>query len=176
MLDFFGVARVMVNVNSRWRGWIIASQKGGLGIKDLCSWNQSAILFQLWRVATSADSLWITWVKLELIGNKHLWTMKTPSKCSWCFKIMLNARPLALQHLGSLTVLSSLPWILMIKQEFQKCMLAIDGNSVRLIMWMLSSSDAYVPKSLFTIVTASCGIIRNLLNSLSRIYGIPSAK
>lgn len=72
--------------------------EGGLGIKDLISWNTSAILFQLWRIINNVTSLWITWVRTELLRNKLFGTMKVPSKCSWCFKNIPGVRDMALQH------------------------------------------------------------------------------
>jgi len=52
---------------------IVCSPKeaGGLGLKRLSSWNRILALKLIWLLFTSAGSLWVSWVRLHLIGRRN---------------------------------------------------------------------------------------------------------
>lgn len=86
-----------------WRTCCLRKNEGGLGFKELLSWNQSAILLQVCRIINSNsqnDSLWLKWVHSVFLHRKSFWTMKTPGKCSWGLRKILNYREAALQHVS----------------------------------------------------------------------------
>lgn len=82
-----------------WKDCCYPKLEGGLGFKDLISWNKSAVLFQVWRIVTRADSLWICWLFSSPLRNKPFWTMKIPSQCSWCLRKIFKARDCAMQYI-----------------------------------------------------------------------------
>ena len=80
-----------------WADCCLPKDEGGLGLRDLCTWNTASFLFQLWRIAKDTDcSLWIMWFKRVYLKCNSLWTMNIPRKASWCIKKMLLLRPIAL--------------------------------------------------------------------------------
>lgn len=83
-----------------WQDCAFPKDEGGLGVKNLAIWNDSAILFQLWRVVTHEDSLWISWLYMYELRDKGFWTMNIPAKCSWTWKKILQLRNLALRFIS----------------------------------------------------------------------------
>lgn len=84
-----------------WEVCCLRKCEGGLGFKELLSWNASAILFQVCRIINSnsnSDSLWLKWVHTAFLKDKAFWSMNVPAKCSWGLRKILNARPIAIQH------------------------------------------------------------------------------
>lgn len=53
-----------------WKTCCRSKEGGGLGFKDLHIWNQSAIVFQIWRIISKDDSLWVTWVNTYVLKRK----------------------------------------------------------------------------------------------------------
>lgn len=83
-----------------WKTCCLRKDEGGLGFKELLSWNDSAVLLQLWRIITNKDdSLWIRWVHRVLLTRSAFWTTNVPSKCSWGLRKILNARHEAKQFI-----------------------------------------------------------------------------
>ena len=88
----------MVKVS--WSDCCFPKANGGLGLRDLCTWNTAAFLFQLWRISqTPNSSLWLMWFKRTYLKRNSIWTMNIPSKASWCVRKMLHLRPLALRYI-----------------------------------------------------------------------------
>lgn len=83
-----------------WQECAVPKDEGGLGIKNLAVWNDSAILSQLWRVINQEDSLWIRWVYKYELCRKGFWTMSVPSKSSWAWKKILQHRNMALRFIS----------------------------------------------------------------------------
>lgn len=83
-----------------WKNCCFPKTEGGLGIKNLKDWNMAAILFQLWRILNRPDSLWVSWIYEYELKRKGFWSMPIPRHCSWGWKCILSARPLALQFIS----------------------------------------------------------------------------
>ncbi|GAV69026.1 hypothetical protein CFOL_v3_12527, partial [Cephalotus follicularis] len=72
--------------------------EGGLGIRDLKTWNKSLLLKHLWSVLTE-DSIWAKWCHAYLLHNSNLWTATSHGHLSWSWRQILRLRPLAKEHL-----------------------------------------------------------------------------
>lgn len=67
-----------------WLDVCLPKSEGGLNLKNLEDWHDSAILFQLWRIISQKfDSLWIRWVKNSFLKSRFFWTMRIPQHCPW---------------------------------------------------------------------------------------------
>ncbi|GAV58210.1 hypothetical protein CFOL_v3_01744, partial [Cephalotus follicularis] len=71
---------------------------GGLGIRDLKTWNKALLLKHLWSVLTE-DSIWAKWCHAYLLHNSNLWTAMLHGHLSWSWRQILRLRPLAKEHL-----------------------------------------------------------------------------
>lgn len=84
-----------------WKTCCLRKDEGGLGFKELLSWNQSAVFLQVWRIIkNSEDSLWLCWVHKWLLKRKGFWTMAVPPGCSWGLRKILNARGAVINHVS----------------------------------------------------------------------------
>ena len=87
-------------VKVSWSVCSLPKLEGGLGLRDLCSWNKAACLHQLWRILQPTDqSLWLIWFKRIFLKRRAFWTMSIPCKVSWCIRKILQLRHLALSHI-----------------------------------------------------------------------------
>ena len=60
-----------------WREVCKMKNEGGLGIKPLKESNLVCCLKLIWRILSSAKSLWVNWIKVYLIRKGSLWMAKT---------------------------------------------------------------------------------------------------
>jgi hypothetical protein len=66
-------------------------QEGDLGIKKLEEWNKAAMMRHIWLFA-KARSLWVTWVKENLLKGKSFWQVSIPQICTWSWRKLLKLR------------------------------------------------------------------------------------
>ncbi|XP_020866133.1 uncharacterized protein LOC110224415 [Arabidopsis lyrata subsp. lyrata] len=82
-----------------------AKECGGLGLKRLTSWNKVFALKLIWLLFTKAGSLWVSWVRINLIGNRNFWTLNPYYSGSWIWrklcKLRSVARPFVICEIGS---------------------------------------------------------------------------
>ena len=52
---------------------------GGLGLRRLTAWNKVLALKLIWLLFSAAGSLWVSWVRLNLIGNRCFWDLNPSS-------------------------------------------------------------------------------------------------
>ncbi|KAL8091470.1 hypothetical protein AgCh_033904 [Apium graveolens] len=75
-------------------------EEGGLGLKNMLEWNKAQLIGHLLKIITNSGTLWALWVNKTVLKEKHLWTTKLPTNCSWNWKKILKLRPLALQFVS----------------------------------------------------------------------------
>lgn len=82
-----------------------AKENGGLGLKRLSSWNTVLALKLIWLLFTAAGSLWVSWVRLNLIGSRNFWNLNPYYSGSWIWrklcKLRSIARPFIICEVGS---------------------------------------------------------------------------
>ncbi|XP_039000336.1 uncharacterized protein LOC120126123 [Hibiscus syriacus] len=66
--------------------------EGGLGLKDIKSWNNACLMFLIRKLLVREGSLWIAWLQSYIIKQHDFWTMEIPQSASWSFKRMLKLR------------------------------------------------------------------------------------
>ncbi|OVA06141.1 Ribonuclease H domain [Macleaya cordata] len=70
-------------------------KEGGLAVRHLECTNKAANLRHIWEIISDKDTLWVSWVKKNLIKHKDFWSMNTPNEASWSWRKILEMRPLA---------------------------------------------------------------------------------
>ena len=55
-----------------WKEICFPKSEGGLGIKDIESWNNACILQNIWAIISKAGSIWIAWLNECLERKKHM--------------------------------------------------------------------------------------------------------
>lgn len=83
-----------------WQDCCMLKSEGGLNIRSVFSWNNTTILFQVWRIVQPCSSfIWVRWFNLVLLQNKGFWTSKIPYKSSWGVRKILTHRNQALRYI-----------------------------------------------------------------------------
>ncbi|CAL9237368.1 unnamed protein product [Arabidopsis halleri] len=70
---------------------------GGLGLRRLLPWNKVLGLKLIWLLFTAGGSLWVSWVRRNLLGTNSFWDMVVGNSGSWIWKSLCKLRPLARQ-------------------------------------------------------------------------------
>ncbi|KAK3218479.1 hypothetical protein Dsin_012449 [Dipteronia sinensis] len=84
-----------------WSEVCLPNKKGGLGIKDLSSWNKALMIRHIWILSYGTNNLWSSWIKAYHLKDSNLWEAKAPCTCSWNWRKLLHLRPLVrplIQH------------------------------------------------------------------------------
>lgn len=58
-----------------WKKVCMPKDEGGLGLRDLATWNKALHTKILWNIHCKADSLWIRWIHTEFIKNQDPWLL-----------------------------------------------------------------------------------------------------
>ena len=60
------------------------TKEGGLGIKNLETWNKAIMAKYIWNLCqVDYSSLWVDWVHLHLIRGHSFWEIPIPTNSSW---------------------------------------------------------------------------------------------
>uniref|UniRef100_A0A0D3E2T0 Uncharacterized protein n=1 Tax=Brassica oleracea var. oleracea TaxID=109376 RepID=A0A0D3E2T0_BRAOL len=82
-------------------------EQGGLGVKDLYSWNRACILKLIWLLFFRPDSVWVCWYKEVILKGSlsNYWTINTSPTNSWLANKLIKCRdlvfPLIKRRLGN---------------------------------------------------------------------------
>ena len=79
-----------------WDTIVHAKEEGGLGIRDLVSWNKATSIRLIWLLFFSSGSIWVAWFVEEIISGdrSNFWIIKESNNHSWLVKRFLRLRPL----------------------------------------------------------------------------------
>ncbi|KAK3205256.1 hypothetical protein Dsin_019302 [Dipteronia sinensis] len=67
-------------------------KSGGLGIKKLEENLLAAMMRHIWSLFAKAKSLWVAWVKENLLRGKSFWQVSIPQICTWSWRKLLKFR------------------------------------------------------------------------------------
>jgi len=75
-----------------WSAICYPLNEGGLGVKNLKTWNRAATLKHIWHLLTDKESIWTTWVNANLLRGRSFWHITMPSNPSWSWRKILQSR------------------------------------------------------------------------------------
>ncbi|KAG7581859.1 Reverse transcriptase zinc-binding domain [Arabidopsis suecica] len=78
-----------------WESVCTPKSSGGLGLRRLQPWNKVLGLKLIWLLFTAGGSLWVSWVRRNLLGQNNFWEMVTINSGSWIWKSLCKLRPIA---------------------------------------------------------------------------------
>ena len=47
--------------------------EGGLGLKEIYSWNNACIMQHIWEIISKAGSIWIAWIYAYVLKGRDFW-------------------------------------------------------------------------------------------------------
>lgn len=87
-----------------WSTIVKPKDEGGLGVKDLLTWNKACCLRLIWMLFFRPDSVWVSWYKEVILKGSvsNFWTTNPSQNFSWMANKLLKMRNVAypLIHLG----------------------------------------------------------------------------
>ncbi|KAK3193372.1 hypothetical protein Dsin_024682 [Dipteronia sinensis] len=78
-----------------WSNICLPKNEGGLGIKDVMSWNKALMIRHIWNLVHGSNNLWTTWIKTYHLKGGRVWEVKAPQTCSWNWRKLLKLHPIA---------------------------------------------------------------------------------
>ena len=66
--------------------------EGGLGLRRVKDWNDATIMKHIWNLFYRKDFIWVAWVREFLLRQGSIWNARTPSRCSWSWRKILQLR------------------------------------------------------------------------------------
>ena len=82
-----------------WENICFPKSEGGLGLKDLITWNQACVLQNIWAIIANSGSLWIAWINQYVLRGRSLWQLEATKGASWNWNKLLKLRGLAQQFI-----------------------------------------------------------------------------
>ncbi|KAF3563930.1 hypothetical protein DY000_02011750 [Brassica cretica] len=80
------------NARVTWTSVLNTKEQGGLGVKDLRTWNKACCMRLIWLLFFRPDSVWVSWFKEVILKGSvsNFWTTKPSQKFSWLANKLLK--------------------------------------------------------------------------------------
>lgn len=56
-----------------WSKVCLQRCEGGLGLRDLSTWNKALLAKVFWSIHSKSDSLWIRWIHAKYLRGEDVW-------------------------------------------------------------------------------------------------------
>nr|GEY91353.1 RNA-directed DNA polymerase, eukaryota, reverse transcriptase zinc-binding domain protein [Tanacetum cinerariifolium] len=73
-----------------WKNVCRPKEYGGLGIKNLESWNEGLLAKFSWNIASKKDALWVKWIHMMKLKEGGVWNIQYNSSNSWHWKCLFD--------------------------------------------------------------------------------------
>ena len=81
----------------KWKLLCHPKSEGGLGLKDILSWNEACILQNIWAIISKAGSIWIAWIQAYVLKGRDFWQVPVSRNSSWSWKKLMKLRAKAVE-------------------------------------------------------------------------------
>lgn len=78
-----------------WQSIYVPKKEGDLGLKRIEDWSKAAILKHIWNIFDHAGSLWVAWVKENILKGRSFYTITESSNSSWGWNKILKLKKIA---------------------------------------------------------------------------------
>ncbi|CAL1372090.1 unnamed protein product [Linum trigynum] len=75
-----------------WKTVALPRVEGGMGFKDLHSWNKACLVRHFWGILAMQETLWIAWLHAYRLRHQSIWEIQT--RGSWIWNKILKIRDL----------------------------------------------------------------------------------
>ena len=76
----------------KWKTICHPKSEGGLGLKDMLSWNQACIMQNVWAIISKAGSIWIAWIQAYVLKGRDFWQIPASLNSSWSWRRLLKLK------------------------------------------------------------------------------------
>lgn len=78
-----------------WESCCTPKSTGGLSLKRFNNWNKVQGIKLIWLIFSASGSLWVSWIRRNLIGSKIFWLLDETRRGSWIWKSLCKLRGIA---------------------------------------------------------------------------------
>nr|KAJ0221413.1 hypothetical protein LSAT_V11C200101220 [Lactuca sativa] len=71
---------------------------GGLGLRSLRMWNKAILSKRIWMILSDVDSLWVKWVKFNLLKGRSFWDVEKKNGLSWSWRNLIKLKSVCRDH------------------------------------------------------------------------------
>ncbi|XP_039039748.1 uncharacterized protein LOC120177804 [Hibiscus syriacus] len=75
-----------------WHKIFLGKSEGGLGLKDIKTWNKACMIQLIRNILAGEGSLWIAWIKCYVIKGADFLLVDDVANSSWCIRRLLKLR------------------------------------------------------------------------------------
>ncbi|XP_038997993.1 uncharacterized protein LOC120123057 [Hibiscus syriacus] len=93
-----------------WQNICLLKSEGGLGLKDLKTWNKACMILHIKNILAGEGSLWVAWVKHYVLKGNNFWNFNVHPSCSWNLRRIFKLRTKASSVLTAGTMKVSTIW------------------------------------------------------------------
>ena len=94
-----------------WENVCKPLKAGGLGFKNLSTWNRSFLVKHIWDILCKRQSLWVRWITMHCVHNESIWEVSKKASWSWTFRCILDlrdqSRPFFISKIGDGTSINA---------------------------------------------------------------------
>ncbi|KAL2893859.1 LINE-1 retrotransposable element ORF2 protein [Bienertia sinuspersici] len=69
-----------------WQNVCRKKKSGGLGFRNIHTWNTASMAKHVWALARKQDNLWVRWIHAVYLKDNDWWEYQPPQDCSWYWK------------------------------------------------------------------------------------------
>ncbi|KAL2901530.1 hypothetical protein RDABS01_026612 [Bienertia sinuspersici] len=69
-----------------WKNVYRRKKSGGLGFRNIHTWNTASMAKHVWALARKQDNLWVRWIHAVYLKDNDWWEYQPPQDCSWYWK------------------------------------------------------------------------------------------
>ncbi|XP_074293487.1 uncharacterized protein LOC141620543 [Silene latifolia] len=84
-----------------WKAICQPKREGGIGIKEVLSWNCSQVLKWVWKLIARPHSLWALWVNRYILKGADFWSAQESISHSWYWNNVVKVKDFLLARAGS---------------------------------------------------------------------------
>ncbi|XP_074306637.1 uncharacterized protein LOC141641891 [Silene latifolia] len=90
------------HVFKSWNDICLPRQEGGLGIKEVLSWNKCQMLSWIKKIELDTPAVWVRWVKAYILKTADFWDFQMTSAYSWAWGSIIGCRDDLIQSTGGI--------------------------------------------------------------------------
>ncbi|XP_039019830.1 uncharacterized protein LOC120151446 [Hibiscus syriacus] len=95
-----GADKFVVGARVSWEIICLSKSEGGLGVKNIKSWNRARLISLIRKILAGDGSLWVAWLKAYVFKEHDFWQFRAAANVSWSIGRILKSRAEALPILS----------------------------------------------------------------------------
>ncbi|XP_039028329.1 uncharacterized protein LOC120162226 [Hibiscus syriacus] len=95
-----GVDKSAAGARVSWENICLSKSDGGLGLKNIKTWNRACLISLIRKILAGDGSLWVAWLKACAFKEQDFWHFQAAANVSWSISRILKSRAEALPILS----------------------------------------------------------------------------